>query len=172
MDRSATPWGPRGLTLYDAWEVPSGIIRETEAAFRTGRHEVFVLWTAPLENLQGTCRIRRLVVPQQEPGIGRFGGVYVHVAGEELVRVALDNYRRLERSVVQLHTHPSEDVEMSQLDREWEVTNGEGALSIIVPNYGRAGLDGLRGSQVYERTGANWRRWSDEETARRIRWIA
>jgi proteasome lid subunit RPN8/RPN11 len=157
---------------YDEWEVPSAVLRGTEAAFRAGQHEVFVLWTASLQNLRGTCRIRRLIVPQQEPGTGPFGGVYVRVEGAELVRIALDNFQRSERSVVQLHTHPSEDVDMSELDRAWEVTNHDGALSIIVPSYGRGALDGLPGARVYERTGVEWRPWTDQERAARIRQLA
>lgn len=152
---------------YQHWQIPRRILAQTLAAFRSGRHEVFVLWTGPLNDTTETCRIQRCVVPAQHPGTTPTG-VFVHIAGTELSRIQFDNYDQGQRSVVQLHTHPGADVRMSQLDRQWEVVNHVGALSIIVPFYGAHGLDGFPGVNVYEREVADWRLWTRGELARRL----
>lgn len=96
-------------------------------------------------------------------------GASVHVPGVELRRIAFDNYARGERSVVQIHTHPSLDTRMSALDRRWEVVAHPGALSIIVPDYCRDGPRSFWSAGVYERgPGGHWARWGDGEMARRI----
>lgn len=153
---------------FDFWDIPSHLLAETAQAFTVGHHEIFVLWTAPLYNEGPVCVIRRCIVPRQEAGFSA-GGAYVHIDGRELSRIQFENYDRVERSVVQLHTHPSTNVNMSLLDREWEVVKHVGALSIIVPSYGRAGLKGFLGVQVYEREPADWRLWTRDQVEKRLR---
>lgn len=110
-----------------------------------------------------------MIVPEQE-SYACADGVYVHVPGRELRRIAFDNYERGERSAAQLHTHPSADTRMSALDREWEVVAHHGDLSIIVPNYCRGGLDSFKRASVYEREqGGRWRLWGAGELAGRVR---
>ncbi|HEX2544481.1 MAG TPA: hypothetical protein VHL79_06365 [Ramlibacter sp.] len=137
----------------------------------TGRdHEVFALWTAPLEvrrDALSEVRVLQAIVPRQRPGRTAFG-VYVHIPGEELQRIQLENYARGERSIIQLHTHPGADVSMSDLDREWEVTSHVGALSIIVPDYCAQGLRLFDGANIYEREEDHWRLWSAQEAAERM----
>ena len=153
---------------FDFWDIPSHLLEEMAQAFTAGRHEIFVLWTAPLYSAGSVCAIRRCIVPRQEPGFSA-AGAYVHIDGSELSRIQFENYDRGERSVVQLHTHPSTNVNMSLLDREWEVVKHVGALSIIVPSYGSAGLKGFLVVQVYERESANWRLWVRAEVEKRLR---
>ena len=150
------------------WEIPSVVIEQTQEAFRCGEHEVFVIWTAPLEEAGPICHVRHCVVPEQTPGFSPEGGAYVHITGAELSRIQFANYDRKERSMIQLHTHPSHNVRMSALDRKWEVVNHVGALSIIVPWYGKSALMGFSGVNVYEREHSDWRLWPPEETARRL----
>lgn len=154
---------------YENWIIPQQILSETQQAFLRGNHEVFAIWTAArLEAEQeGSAKITRCIVPEQKPGLSQHG-VWVHIAGQELQRIQLDNYQRKERSIVQLHTHPGADVRMSKLDREWEVVRHVGALSIIVPHYCRQGLKGFQGVNVYERDEEGWRLWSAEEVAGRL----
>lgn len=155
------------------WIIPSSVIQQTERAFRSGKHEVFAIWTADKSELgvpNQAVPISRCVIPKQTPGETPTG-VYVHIEGAELQRIQLDNFDRSERSVVQLHTHPGVDVRMSQLDREWEVVRHVGALSIIVPFYGQHGLISFEGVNVYEREEHDWRLWSRIETAERIKII-
>jgi proteasome lid subunit RPN8/RPN11 len=153
---------------FKTWSVPHAVLEQTEKAFLSGNHEVFVIWTAAAsQEPPDAADILRCIIPQQQPGETPHG-VYVHIAGSELQRIQVDNYTKGERSVVQLHTHPGADVGMSDLDREWEVVRHVGALSIIVPFYGRHGLDSFEGVNVYEREVAGWRLWTPSETSTRL----
>ncbi|MHA6823929.1 hypothetical protein ACQUKI_20695 [Ralstonia pseudosolanacearum] len=155
---------------YTQWTIPQAVVTQTEAALLSGRHEVFAIWTAPYDREQHSgvsANITRSIIPAQTPG-ETADGVYVHIAGSELQRIQLDNYRRNERSVVQLHTHPGADVRMSSLDRKWEVVRHVGALSIIVPFYGMRGLSLVEGANIYERELDDWRLWSRQEAAERM----
>lgn len=153
---------------FERWEISRHVLEETAAAFARGRHEVFVIWTTPLYTTGTACRVSRCVVPAQRPGFAA-GGAYVHIEGAELDRIQFMNFDRRDRSVVQLHTHPSVDVRMSELDRRWEVVCHIGALSIIVPSYGDRGLIGFPGANVYEREDVGWRLWSRAEIDNRLR---
>ena len=149
------------------WRVPGEIVLATTTALTAGEHEVFVIWTAALAGTGDRIDVQRCLVPRQEARTTMFG-VLVHIDGAELARVQFENYDRGERSVVQLHTHPGDDVRMSDLDREWEVVCHVGALSIIVPDYGRHGLRDLVGVNVYEREDTDWRLWSPTEAKERL----
>lgn len=148
-----------------SWSVPRRIVEQTESALASRRSEVFAFWTAPVEPKE-TVSISRLVVPRQDAHSGA-GGEYVHIDGGELARVDVGNFERGERNVAQIHTHPSCDVRMSGLDRRWEVVKHAGALSIIVPNYARGGMD-FGSANIYEREGAGWRLWGRGEFGRRF----
>ena len=153
-----------------SWNIPPSVIAQTEKAFLSGRHEVFVIWTAARDSngdASDTLAVSRCIVPIQTPGATP-GGVWVHIAGTELQRIQLDNFNRKERSVIQLHTHPSGDVTMSELDREWEVVRHIGALSIIVPFYGAHGLQLGKRANVYEREERDWRLLSHGEVQERL----
>ena len=107
------------------WVIPSAVATQTERALLVGQHEVFCMWTAAAGNAisdeaTGSAEVLRCVVPAQTPGETP-SGVWVHIAGQELQRIQMDNYHRQERSIVQLHSHPGANVQMSELDREWEV---------------------------------------------------
>lgn len=149
------------------WTIPSHVMEDTRRAFLRGRHEVFAVWTAPLVVPNDAIEVRRCVIPEQTPGMTP-SGVYVHIAGSELARIAFENFSHQQRSVIQLHTHPGYDVSMSNLDREWEVVRHMGALSIIVPHYGVQGLVGFPGVNVYERERDDWRLWTRDEVAARL----
>lgn len=155
---------------FKCWQIPKSVVRQTEQALLAGAHEVFAIWTAP-HPVDGStpdmADVSRCLVPAQTPGVTSTG-VWVHIEGQELQRLQLDNFARKERSIVQLHTHPGRDVRMSQLDRKWEVVRHVGALSIIVPFYGTRGLRLGDGANVYEREEGDWRLWSPEEAKERL----
>lgn len=154
---------------YKYWNISLAVAKQTEQAFLTGSHEVFVIWTAPRQVFgdSALAGISQCIVPAQTPGTTP-AGVWVHIAGEELQRIQLENFRNGERSIVQLHTHPGADVNMSLLDRKWEVVRHPGALSIIVPHYGTRGLLLHEGANVYEREDDDWRLWSRMEARERL----
>ncbi len=151
------------------WKLNLDVIGQTEKAFLVGAHEVFAIWSAAhvanqhVQNLT----VDGCIVPAQTPGV-EADGVWVHIAGSELQRIQLDNFKAGRRSVIQLHTHPGADVRMSRLDRQWEVVRHVGALSIIVPHYGRFGLQLGEGANVYEREEDDWRLWSTVEARERL----
>lgn len=152
---------------YSQWKIPQQVVVETEQAFLRGKHEVFAIWVAPRADVAAHATITRCIVPKQTPGVTPTG-VWVHIAGEELQRIQLDNFQHKERSVVQLHTHPGANVDMSKLDRDWEVVRHVGALSIIVPFYGTRGLTLFEQANIYEREDDDWRLWPRHEAAARL----
>ena len=148
------------------------MLDDTVRALSSKQAEVFVLWTAPVPAARGgggSCTVRRAIVPDQEPHTG-VDGARVHVPGRELSRIAFDNYKRGERNVAQVHTHPSANTRMSLLDVQWEVVTHPGALSIIVPDYCRGGPLSFKRASVYERRGGGrWALWGAGELGRRIK---
>ena len=153
-----------------SWVVPRVVVDRTIECLSGRDAAAFALWTAPLAGGHGGggCEVSRLVVPRQEAHGGP-RGAYVHVPGEELRRIAFDNYKRGERNVAQIHTHPSDDTRMSELDKKWEVVAHHGALSIIVPYYCRGAMSSFRMASVYERErGGRWRLWRTGELEARV----
>jgi len=150
------------------WKLDKRVINQTERALLVGAHEVFAIWTAPkLAGGADEMLVDGCIVPRQKPGVSA-SGVWVHIEGEELQRIQLQNFADGRRSVIQLHSHPGADVRMSLLDREWEVVRHIGALSIIVPHYGRTGLALHAGANIYERDEDDWRLWSSQEAQDRL----
>lgn len=151
------------------WHVDREVIARTERALRVGDHEVFTIWTSvkPVTPQQGPLLVDGCIVPAQAPGASA-GGVWVHIEGNELQRIQLENFQVGRRSVIQLHSHPGADVRMSELDRAWEVVRHVGALSIIVPFFGRGGLALTDGASVYEREEEDWRLWPANEVQERM----
>jgi hypothetical protein len=149
------------------WHVPRHIINATADTLKDSQVERFTLWTAAISDTGPDVTVRDLAIPAQTAHTGP-DGAWVHIDGDELARIAFRMYDKGERAVAQLHTHPDQDVRMSKLDRAWEVVGHEGALSIIVPEYARWGLDRFPDINIYERGPASWRLWSADEAARRL----
>lgn len=151
------------------WKVAQDVVTKTERAVHVGAHEVFAIWTAvkPEGEVIDRVDVDGCVIPAQTPGVTK-EGVWVHIEGSELQRIQMDNFDAGRRSVIQLHTHPTDDVRMSLLDLRWEVVRHVGALSIIIPHYGRYGLRLGEGANVYERQEEDWRLWSQAEARERL----
>jgi proteasome lid subunit RPN8/RPN11 len=149
------------------WQVPKKILDDTENALSSRQSEVFVLWAAALKRKGNIIKVTRLIVPKQTAYETPLG-CYVRIEGDELSKIDFDNYDRGKRNVAQLHTHPSSNVNMSSLDRKWEVVFHTNALSIVVPNYCKKGLNGFSGINVYEKEVSDWRLWQHREILRRL----
>ena len=72
-------------------------------------------------------------------------------------------------TAVQLHTHPSANVDMSDLDVAWAIADFPGAISLIVPQFGSLGLVGWPGVAAYKRDEDGWSAWSRRLLADSIR---
>jgi len=146
--------------------IPSSVLAETEIALRDDAVERTVVWQLA-EPPDPANAVVALVVPEQHPEATTLGHL-VRVPGNELARMQFDAYHAGRRTWIQLHTHPGSDVRMSSTDRKWAIADFPGALSIIVPVFGRRGLRAWPGVAVYERGEANWRRWSQSEVMARL----
>jgi hypothetical protein len=143
------------------------IVDETAAALRDPDGERTVLWQvaagAPTEP-----RIVRLVVPAQQ-AIRSALGYAVHVDGAELARIQFEALDLGVMTTVQLHSHPSANVVMSDLDVAWAIADFPGAISIVVPQFASLGLVGWPGVAAYERDEDGWSAWSRRQLADSIR---
>ena len=154
--------------LLKQWHIPEHVLIDTENAFKSKNNEVFALWTSSnTKSLNNICKVLRSIIPIQDAHESD-DGIFVHIYGSELSRINLDNFKKNEMNVIQLHTHPTSNVNMSSLDIEWEVVNHIGALSIIVPCYGRLGLKRFDDVNVYEREEYGWRLWDKHELDRLV----
>ena len=144
------------------WKIPNYILNDTAQALASKNLEVFILWMAPKKPIKNEYEISRLIIPKQDSHITKCGA-YVHIDGRELSRIGFMNFYNKERTIIQLHTHPSSNVEMSLLDKKWEIVKHIGALSIIVPNFGKNGLNDLSKINIYEKEKEGWRLWNDYE---------
>lgn len=94
----------------------------------------------------------RLVIPEQKAGPAPFCWVEVTEAGKLALAVALGAD---ERYVSRIHSHPDKAFH-SPADNANPAITHEGALSIVVPNFGAGIARGLDGCAVLRRTGGRW----------------
>ena len=146
--------------------IPIAVLVETELALHDDAAERTAVWQV-CEPPDPAMTVVHLDIPEQEPITTRLGHL-VRVAGSELARMQFEAYRAGRRTWIQLHTHPARDVRMSSTDRKWAIADFPGALSIIVPEFGRHGLRGWPGVGVHERAEMGWRRWSRAEILDRL----
>lgn len=146
--------------------VPAGVIRETDGQLRDAgrtRSECFVLWSGVQEH--DTLQIRTAHVPRQTAY--RFSdGLCVRVEGDELHRLNVWLFEHGERLAVQVHSHPTEAYH-SETDDTYPIVTVRGGLSLVVPNFGRAGL--LGNGVAYYRLGfSGWDELPLDEAKRMI----
>jgi hypothetical protein len=152
--------------MSTVFHIPGEVLAETEAALRHDGSERTAVWQLA-EPPNHAMTVNRLVIPAQQPIVTATGHL-VHVAGAELARMQFDAYHAGLRTWIQLHTHPTRNVRMSVTDKEWAIADFSGALSIILPSFGRLGLRGWLGVEVNERTEEGWRRWDVSEILARL----
>ena len=68
------------------WEIPKAVLYDTARILASKDLEVFVMWAAPLEIINNTHHISRLIVPEQDSH-SELGREYVHIYGKELSRI-------------------------------------------------------------------------------------
>lgn len=152
--------------MSTVFHIPTDVLSQTELALHHDGLERTAVWQLA-EPPDHAMSIKRLVIPAQQP-IATATGHLVHVAGHELARMQFDAYHAGLRTWIQLHTHPTRNVHMSVTDKEWAIADFPGALSIIVPSFGRLGIRGWPGVDVNERADDGWRRWDASEILARL----
>lgn len=85
----------------------------------------------------------------------------------ELERLSLEAVPRGLVVVAQLHAHPGRSTTHSDHDNENAVSFHPGFISVVLPHYGREGLD-IMGCGVHEYDGSQWRKLPAIENAKRI----
>ena len=148
------------------FSIPLNIVHATEEALRLDGAERTAIWQLA-EPSDPEMTVRRLIVPLQEPIVTAHGHL-VRVPSSELARMQFDAYDAGFRTWIQLHTHPGINVCMSDTDVAWAIADFLGALSIIVPTFGRDGLSSWTGVGVYERGDDGWREWGTDESRTRL----
>ncbi len=154
------------LEAISQFVVPITIVHATDTQLRSaGRthSECFVLWSGVQE--QDTFWVRNVHVPQQTAY--RFPeGLCVRVEGDELHRLNVWLYEHGEQLAVQVHSHPTEAYH-SETDDTYPIVTVRGGLSLVVPDFARAGLLG-DGVACYRLGFSGWDALSPDDVKRII----
>lgn len=151
--RSASP-----LAQATLFTIPRPLLEATvDVLAQAGRRgqEAFVVWGGVVRQGGAEIAFRSGLVPaQQAHNTG--GGLLVTVDGDALFAVNRTFYGKGEILAAQVHSHPT-DAYHSDTDDCFSLVTLAGALSVVVPDFAVAGLDGLRRWAWYRLTGeAQW----------------
>ncbi len=142
------------LEAVTVFEVPSSVIDASDEALRKAGgsgHELFVLWTGSLSDHRFT--IQHVYVPQQRSYRGE-EGLHVRVEADDLNLLNRWLFENRQALAVQVHSHPR-DAYHSATDDTYPIVTALGGLSIVVPDFGRAGIKSAR-LAVYRLTKGGW----------------
>ena len=146
--------------------VPGSVVWDTDVQLRAAgrnRSECFVLWSGAPDH--DTFHVRTGHVPQQTAY--RFSdGLCVRVDGAELHRLNVWLFEHNEQLAVQVHSHPTEAYH-SETDDTYPIVTVRGGLSLVVPDFGRAGLRG-EGVAAYRLGMSGWDELAQDEVQRLI----
>jgi hypothetical protein len=135
------------------FDVPRDIAAGTERSLRkAGRdgYELFVFWSGLIED--DRFLVRNGHVPRQTSSRTR-SGLMVRVEGDALHRLNVWLYEHGETLGAQVHAHP-DDAYHSDTDDTFPIVTTLGGLSLVVPEFCRAGL--LPGSAAFRLTEDGW----------------
>ncbi len=148
--------------------VPASAVDATDAQLRSAgrrRAECFVLWSGLVEG--DSFLVRTAHVPRQTAY--RFDdGICVRVEGVELHRLNVWLFEHGEQLGVQVHSHPT-DAYHSDTDDAYPIVTVRGGLSLVVPDFARAGL--LGPGVAYYRLRRCWDEIPAREAAQLIRFV-
>ena len=139
---------PRGLAGVRQFILPRTIlVSSLETLAEIGRREVegFVLWGGVLEDER--FRFTSGYVPRQR-GLKTPEGLLVEVDSDALFEVNKAFNERGEILAGQAHSHPTEAYH-SSTDDLYPIVTILGGLSVVVPDFARAGLDAWDGFRWY-----------------------
>ena len=143
---------PPNLSRY---RVPASVLAGTaRALFETGGgiREAVALWAGRVRDAT-LAEVTRIVVPHQVTG-----PLHFNVPLQERLRILRELSPLGEFVLVQLHTHPRQAFH-SEADNTMAITKHTGAISIVIPNFGRNWDGGLAATSVHQHLGAaRWRK--------------
>ena len=131
------------LGAVERYSVPKSVLKATVAELHaTGgdKHEAFVLWGGQVSDDGCSLAVISALRPAQTASRSD-DGLLVVVEGDALFAVNKRLYERGELLVGQVHTHPS-DAYHSPTDDDYPLVTLVGALSLVIPDFGRAGVEG------------------------------
>ena len=137
------------------------ILATTDAALRAAGasgYERFVLWTGVRE--ADDFIIRTTHVPEQT-AYKLEDGVCVRVGSEALFRLNRWQYEHRETLGIQVHSHPREAFH-SLTDDTYPIVTEGGGVSIVVPDFAKAGLLG-EGIAAYRLSDEGWDEIDDDD---------
>lgn len=134
--------------------IPSHVISETvDFLSKVGMkgYEGRVYWIGNADN--SDVHISRIAIPEQ---IARktFLGVNVTIPQSSNIKISRE-LKPGEYIVVKVHSHPRRAYN-SDVDKDNPFLRHEGSISIIVPNYGRTGMNKLSNCVVAVFAGGQW----------------
>jgi len=154
------------LEAITRFVVPAAVVQKTDAQLRAAgraRSECFVLWSGVQEG--ETLQIRTAYIPRQT-AYEFSDGLCVRVEGDELHRLNVWLFEHGERLAVQVHSHPTKAYH-SETDDAYPIVTVRGGLSLVVPDFGRAGLLGI-GVAYYRLGTSGWDELSHHEAKRMV----
>ena len=155
-DRAQGDQSPSPLTGVRTFAVPKRLVLATlDVLAEAGReeNEAFVLWGGVATG--AAFEYRTMLVPHQVAH-QMSSGLLVTVEGSALFAVNKELYERGEILAAQIHSHPT-DAFHSDTDDCYALVTLSGALSVVVPNFAREGLDGIDAWAWYRLEGpATW----------------
>jgi hypothetical protein len=143
--------------------VPKAVVDRTSEYLQISsreRIEVVVFWSGFIRGQ--TRRMSRVWLPRQYSGSGLF-----MVPGKELFALNKEIYELGERLLAQVHTHPSLAFH-SSTDSEFAVTDMEGGLSVVVPEFGRVRVDSIEECAFFVFERGSWRELPKIEATERL----
>ncbi len=145
------------MTTFESlqqFSVSRDICDDTDAQLReAGRsgHERFVLWSGVI--VDHAFHVRTMHVPRQT-AYRLPEGLCVRILGDELHKLNVWLFEHQERLAIQVHSHPT-NAYHSETDDTYPIVTTRGGLSLVVPDFGRAGVRGLR-TALYRLGGDGW----------------
>lgn len=134
------------------FRIPSTLARATlDVLIEAGQQgaEAFVLWGGAIDN--GRVDFRSAFVPSQLAH-ATDQGLLVTVDGEALFAANKSLFERGEVLAGQVHSHPTEAFH-SSTDDCFSLVTLVGALSIVIPDFGRGGLEAVSDWAFYRLVG-------------------
>ncbi len=142
--------------------IPVAVVSQTDDQLRdAGKDAVerFVLWSGVIKG--DIFHVKTAHVPAQT-AYRLTSGLCVRVGGDALHQLNMWLFNSQELLGIQVHSHPTEAYH-SETDDTFPIVTTRGGLSIVVPDFGRAGLRGP-GVAWYRLNDVGWRELpADEE---------